>query len=276
MHLSVSQLWQYPLKSAQGIALPSGTLYAHGLAQDRRWLLVDAQGQMLTQRQQPNLGQLNVQASVNGRLTLTWSGQTITAQALCEQLETVQIWGDRMPAHPVAASVNQRLSTWLGLAVRLVYSPDQATRSVDAAYAGVGQHTAFSDGFPLLILTQSSLDALSTAWGQLIDVRRFRPNLVIAGDCAAFAEDAWSSLQIGEVTFDLVKPCSRCVIPSLDPDTQQPTQGFARFLAGQRRQTDGKIYLGQNAVIRQAAQVSDFRQALGTLQVGQAIEVLTG
>jgi len=273
MPLHLSQLWQYPLKSAAATSLQAATVYAHGLEQDRRWLLVDLHGQMLTQRQQPHLGQLKVHAAPDAGLTLTWSAQTITAQALLDQLETVQVWADQMPAHPVAESVNQQLSAWLGQAVRLVYCPDQAARPVDPVYAGLGQHTAFSDGFPLLLLTQASLDALSLAWGQPIDVRRFRPNLVIGGDCAAFAEDTWSSVQIGDLLFDLVKPCSRCVIPSLDPETQQPTAGFARFLAAQRRQADGKVYLGQNVILRQAAAVTDFRHALGRLQVGDPVHV---
>jgi len=274
MQLQLGQLWHYPLKSAQGISLPSAIVYAHGLEQDRRWLLVDRQGQMLTQRQQQRLGGLQVETAAT-TLVLTWAGQSVTAQALCDQLETVQVWADRMPAHPVADSVNQQLSAWLGQAVRLMYCPDQATRQVDPVYAGVGQHTAFSDGFPLLLLTQASLDALSLAWGQPIDVRRFRPNLVIAGDCAAFAEDRWLSLRIGDLLFEVVKPCSRCVIPSLDPDTQQPTQGFARFLATQRRQADGKIYLGQNVVLRKAAHVTDLRHALGRLQVGDQVEIIS-
>lgn len=270
-------LHQYPLKSAQAIALPSATVYAHGLEQDRRWLLVDAAGQMLTQRQQPCLGGLQVQVlqiQAAAQLVLTWAGQSVTAQAQLDQLETVQVWADQMLAHPVAASVNQQLSAWLGQAVRLVYCPDQATRPVDPAYAGLGQHTAFSDGFPLLLLTQASLDALSLAWGQPIDVRRFRPNLVIGGECAAFAEDAWSSLRIADLLFDVVKPCSRCVIPSLDPATQQPTAGFARFLATQRRQADGKIYLGQNVVLRKATHVTDFCHVLARLQVGDQVEIV--
>lgn len=274
MTLQISQLWHYPLKSAQGIALQSATAYAHGLEQDRRWLVVDAAGHMLTQRQRPSLGCIKVQVASKTTLTLTCSGQSITACALLDQMEMVQIWADHIWAHPVADSINQQLSAWLGLTVRLVYCPDAAQRVVDPVYAGTDQHTAFSDGFPLLLLTQASLDALSAAWGTSIDVRRFRPNLVLDGDCVAFAEDGWSSVQIGDLIFDLVKPCSRCVIPSFDPDTQQPTQGFARFLATQRRQADGKIYLGQNVILRQAGKIDDFRQALGTLQVTDRVELV--
>lgn len=272
MTLHISQLWHYPLKSAQGISRSTMLLDAHGLQHDRRWLLVDTDGQMLTQRQQPQLGALQVQVSATS-LILTWAGQSLTAQPLQELTEIVQVWDDQMPAHPVCMTVNQQLSQWLGLAVRLMYCPDQAQRPVDPVYA-TGHHTGFSDGFPMLLLSQASLDDLSILWGAPIDVRRFRPNLVISGDCAAFAEDHWSSLQVGELIFDLVKPCSRCVIPTLDPDDQQPTQGFARFLAKQRRQSDGKIYLGQNIVLRQAQNITDFKKQLGQLSVGDQVDIL--
>ena len=272
MVLQVSQLWHYPLKSAQGLALHTAAMYAHGLEQDRRWLIVDAAGRMLTQRQQPQLGALQVQV-VAGCLVISWAGQSLTAQPLPEVTEIVQVWDDHLTAYAVASNVNQQLSGWLGLAVRLVYCPDKAQRPVDPHYA-VGQHTGFSDGFPLLLLSQASLDALSVAWGAPVDVRRFRPNLVVAGDCAAFAEDRWASLQIGELLFDLVKPCQRCVIPTLDPDQQHATPGFAKFLAQQRRHSDGKIYLGQNMVLRQAKQVTDFTKKLGQLNVGDSVELL--
>lgn len=272
MALQISELWHYPLKSAQGLSLPVATLDAHGLQHDRRWLLVDADGRMLTQRQQPRLGALQVQVSA-ASLILTWAGQSITAQPRLEMTEVVQVWDDHMPAHPVASVVNQQLSHWLGLAVRLVYCPDQAQRRVDPEYAA-GHHTGFSDGFPMLLLSQASLDHLSVAWGATIDVRRFRPNLVVAGDCAAFAEDTWSSLKVGELVFDLVKPCSRCVIPTLNPEDQQSTQGFARFLASQRRHADRKIYLGQNLVLRQAQHLTDFSKKLGQLKVGDQVDLL--
>lgn len=271
MALQISQLWHYPLKSAQGRSLPSVMLSAYGVQHDRRWLLVDADGQMLTQRQQPQLGALQVQV-VADALILTWAGQSIRAQPSAVASERVSVWGDRMFAHAVSAVINQQLSAWLGLAVRLVYCPDQAQRVVDPQYAA-GHHTGFSDGFPMLLLNQASLDHLSAAWGAPVDVRRFRPNLVVSGDCVAFAEDGWSSLQVGELIFDLVKPCQRCVIPTLNPDDQQPTLGFAKFLAQQRRHADSKIYLGHNVILRQAKQITDFTKKLGQLTVGDRVDL---
>ncbi|MEC7120801.1 MAG: MOSC N-terminal beta barrel domain-containing protein [Pseudomonadota bacterium] len=278
MTLWVEQLWHYPLKSAQGIAMSQADLHPHGIAQDRRWLLVDADGQMLTQRQLPQLGALQValpavqHMALTATLHLTGLGVGLCATASVDWPEQATVWGDTLAAWGVPDLINQQLSAVFGQAVRLVYCPDDTVRAVDPEYAA-GYRTAFSDGFPVLVLSQSSLDALSAHWGQSVDVRRFRPNLLIAGDCAPFAEDTWSSIQIGGLTFDLVKPCSRCVIPTLDPDQQQPTQGFARFLATQRRHANGKIYVGQNAVIRQAQTATSLATVLGKIAVGDVVDV---
>lgn len=251
MTLFVSELWHYPLKSARGEALTEAAVSAFGLAYDRRWVLIDDSGRFVSQRNCARMGALGVQAQ-GRQLSLTWQGQTILAHALPELPVVAEVWGDHITGEGVAAAINQQLSTWLALSVRLVYCPDHAQRVVDPQYAGEGHLTAFSDGFPLLVISQASLDELSRQWGQPVDVRRFRPNLVIGGDCAPFAEDDWHQLQVGELILDLVKPCSRCVIPSLDPESQTPTAGFARFLATQRRRADGKVYLGQNAIIHSA------------------------
>jgi uncharacterized protein YcbX len=249
LSLFVQTLLHYPLKSAQGIVIEKAALGPLGLAMDRRWVLIDQKGRFVSQRSCPLMGGLQVEV-VDEILLIYWQGQSVTAVANAQDNLAVSIWADQVQGWGVAESVNQQLSKWLGQSVRLVYSPDQMQRQVDPDYAGVGYRTAFSDGFPLLVISQASLDALSIGFGQSLDMRRFRPNIVIGGVCAPFAEDQWQQIQIGDVVLDLVKPCSRCVIPSLDPDTQQPTDGVLRFLAQTRRRADGKVYLGQNAIAR--------------------------
>ena len=133
--------------------------------------------------------------------------------------------------------------------VRLVHFPEDVQREVDPLWAGNGHFTSFSDGFPFLVTTQSGFDRLSQQWGRPVHWLRFRPNIVIGGTAPAFAEDKWSELQISGTKFAMVKPCSRCVIPSIDPVTALKDSGFQQMLARERRQTDGKIYLGQNAVV---------------------------
>jgi uncharacterized protein YcbX len=250
MTLSVQQLWCYPLKSAQGLALSHARLDRFGLAGDRRWVLVDDAGRFVSQRQCARMGALQVQAEADHITLGGYDQPPLQAIAQPDRPVMVDIWGDQVLGHGVAPIVDQQVSDWLGRSVRLVYCPAQAQRAVDPDYAGDGHLTAFSDGFPLLVISQASIDALSVAWGAPIDVRRFRPNVVIGGDCAPFAEDHWRQIQLGDVVLDLVKPCSRCVIPSLDPDSQQPTEGFLAFLAAQRRKANGKVYVGQNAIFR--------------------------
>ncbi|MBC7750378.1 MAG: MOSC domain-containing protein [Candidatus Saccharibacteria bacterium] len=248
--LHIASLHHYPLKSAQGISLTQAQMNPQGLELDRRWVLIGDTGNFLSQRTCAAMGAIHVMA-YQQELTITLHGQTYIAIANPEHLIAPTVWGDIVnDCFAVQPEINTWLSHELGISVRLVYCPDNAIRRVDEHYAGQGHRTAFSDGFPLLVISQSSLDELARLWGAPIDYRRFRPNLIVGGACEPFAEDSWRSIRIDNAVFDLVKPCSRCVIPSLDPDTQQQTDGFLRFLAQHRRKDDGKVYLGQNAVLR--------------------------
>jgi uncharacterized protein len=253
--LHITSLHHYPLKSAQGISLAQAQMNPLGLEQDRRWVLIDDAGNFLSQRTCPAIGAIHVVAHQQ-TLTIRLREQTHIAQANPKHLIPSTVFGETVEdCFAVQSEVNAWLSGELGISVRLVYFPDEAVRTVDEQYAGLGHRTAFSDGFPLLVITQSSLDELSKLWGAPIDFRRFRPNMIVGGTCEPFAEDQWRSIRVGDVSFDLVKPCSRCVIPSLDPETQVPTDGFLKFLAQYRRRDDGKVYLGQNAVLRRGETV---------------------
>ena len=255
--LHIASLHHYPLKSAQGIALPQAQMNPLGLEQDRRWVLIDEAGNFLSQRTCPAIGAIHVVAN-GSELMISLQGQTFIALANPNHLISAIVWGDTVAeCFAVQPEIDLWLSSALGQSVRLVYCPDHAVRVVDERYAGEGHRTAFSDGFPLLVISQSSLDELARQWGAPIDFRRFRPNLIVGGACEPFAEDSWRSIRIANAVFDLVKPCSRCVIPSLDPDTQQQTDGFLKFLATTRRKEDGKVYLGQNAVLRHASHSLD-------------------
>jgi uncharacterized protein YcbX len=258
--LHIASLHHYPLKSAQGISLTQAQMNPLGLEQDRRWVLIDEAGNFLSQRTCPAIGAIYVVAN-GSELTISLHGQTFIAQANPNHLISAIVWGDTVAGClGVQPEIDRWLSSALGQSVRLVYCPKNALRVVDEHYAGQGHRMAFSDGFPLLVISQSSLDELARLWGAPIDFRRFRPNLIVGGACEPFAEDSWRSIRIDNAVFDLVKLCSRCVIPSLDPDTQLQTNGFLRFLAASRRKGDGKVYLGQNAVLRHAShsQESEF------------------
>lgn len=249
MSLYVAGLAVYPLKSAAGIRVEEARLTPWGLEWDRRWMLVDEHGVFITQRQLARMALLQVSVR-DGVLEVSAPEMPrLIAEPRDPAVLEVTVWEDRIPAQTVSHEADAWFSRFLGRPVRLVFFPEGRQRPVDTAWAGSGHFTSFSDGFPLLVTSTSGMDALSKLWGKPVDWLRFRPNIVIGGADQAFAEDDWSKLQINGTDLALVKPCSRCVIPSIDPETSDKDKGFLEMLASVRRQGDGKVYLGQNAVI---------------------------
>jgi uncharacterized protein YcbX len=249
MNLNVAGLAIYPLKSAAGTPVNAARLTPWGLEWDRRWMLVDARGEFVTQRQMARMALLRV-AVEDGVLQVSAPDMPLLSAAPANpKAMEVTVWGDRVRAITVSLEADQWFSRFLGKPLRLVFFPDHACRPVDPDWAGSGHFTSFSDGFPLLVTSTAGMDALSNLWGKPVDWLRFRPNIVIGGAKQAFAEDDWSNLQINGTELALVKPCSRCVIPSIDPLTGCKDKGFLEMLASVRRQEDGKVYLGQNAIV---------------------------
>jgi uncharacterized protein YcbX len=133
--------------------------------------------------------------------------------------------------------------------------PDDVRRPVDPAYASADDRAAFSDAFPLLLLSRESLGDLNARLeargvGPAI-VERFRPNVVVDGTVGPFAEDAWRDVRIGEVALVVAKPCARCVLPTVDPATgvKSPRGEPLRTLA-EYRTRNGKVLFAQNVLVR--------------------------
>ena len=158
--------------------------------------------------------------------------------------------------------VAQWFSEHLGQSCRLVYQGGDGRRGVDRQFSPAGTQVSLADGFPLLLISQASLDDLNRRLDRPVGMDRFRPNLVVSG-CEPHAEDQWRQIRIGEMCFDLVKPCARCVIPSIDQDTAQRDSPINRVLASYRRR-DGQIFFGQNLL----------HQQQGALELGMPVEVL--
>ena len=156
------------------------------------------------------------------------------------------------------------LSAFIGRPCRLVQVPEARARQVDTGYAQPGDKVAFSDGFPLLLIGQASLDDLSARVGRPLEMLRFRPNLVIEGS-APYAEDGWKRIRIGELEFEVAKGCSRCILTTIDPQTgersadREPLSTLKTY-----REREGDVYFGQNLLPR----------GVGELRVGMPVEVL--
>ena len=139
---------------------------------------------------------------------------------------------------------------------------DSFERRVDPHYARIPALTGFSDGYPLLLVSEASLNDLNARLDTPLPMNRFRPNLVVTG-CGPHAEDGWQQVQINTVTFDVVKPCERCTVTTTDQATGERGVEPLRTLATYRR-VGTKVYFGQNIIHRTA----------GTLAVGEPVEVV--
>ena len=230
---------------------------------DRRWMLVSEGGGFMSQRETPAMALIRVAQSVAG-ITLAHGDSSIDieepgASALERQ---VRIWEDRVAARDAGDAAAAWVSDHLGVSCRLVFMPEETVRRVDGAWASAGETVGFADGFPVLLISQASLDDLNTRLPEPVPMNRFRPNLVVTG-CDPFAEDGWRRIRIGTMMFDVAKPCSRCVVPSIIQETAARDPHINRTLAAFRRR-EGQVFFGQNLLYRE----------LGSLAVGDTLEVL--
>ena len=240
-------LYRYPVKSLRGEEFHSLEVDARGFAGDRRWMVVDADGRFLTQRQQARMALVDTRIDTDGALHLAAPGMPplSVVGGGTEQI-MVRVWDDRVAAEPTGAEANAWLSEFIGQPCRLVRMPGATRRAVDPDYATADDQVGFADGFPFLLISQASLDDLNVRLEQPVPMLRFRPNLVVSG-CAPFAEDGWRRIRIGALEFRVAKPCSRCVIPTIDYATgvrgREPLQTLMTY-----RRRDNKVYFGQNLI----------------------------
>ena len=251
----VSGLTIYPVKSCQGIKLKSVLSESFGLENDRRWMVVDELGVMLTQRKISEMCLIQVRLTDSG---ISLKTNTMDAISIAKPghttKRTVKVWNDECQALDAGDEAANWLSHALSKACRLVYFPDGEFRQVDLDYASKGDKTAFSDGFPLLLISQESLDDLNSRLNKPVTMERFRPNIIVSG-CDAFAEDAWKRIRIGNSFFRVAKPCSRCIIPNINIETAIREQEPIKTLSSYRKR-DNKIFFGQNVIADNVDEIS--------------------
>jgi len=262
--LRLSEIWVYPVKSCGGIALDRAAIGPRGIRWDRHWMVVDPAGRFLTQRQLPVMATIATGLTADSLVLQAPGAAPLELPLLlATQPVAVSVWNDTVTAAAVSAAADRWLSARLGTPCRLVRFPDSARRAVDPAYGQPGDETAFADGFPLLLIGQSSLDDLNRRLPSPVTMRRFRPNLVVSG-AAPHAEDGWRRIRIGPVQLRVVKPCSRCAITTVDPDGGRRDGLEPLQTLGTYRRRDGKVYFGQNLIPDRP----------GELGVGDPVEVL--
>ncbi len=264
--MQLAALRIYPVKSLRGLDLTQAAVEPWGLAQDRRWMVVDVTGRFVTQREHGTMALIEATPTPAGLQLAagTRRVEVATPDADAERVR-VTVWGDTLGARVASPAAASLLSEAIGIACRLVWLDDPLSRPADPAYAPAGSTVSFADGFPLLLTTQASLDALNARLPAPVTCARFRPNVVIAGS-EPWAEDGWRRIRIGAVAFTVAKPCERCMVTTVDPDTglrpdkSEPLRTLARF----RRDARGGVMFGQNLVPEQD----------GTIAVGDPVVVL--
>ncbi|MBC7445492.1 MAG: MOSC N-terminal beta barrel domain-containing protein [Polaromonas sp.] len=262
----VSQLTVYPVKSCAGVQVKQALLTETGLQWDRAWMVVDAQGDFLTQREQPRMALVQPQLR-HFEMILRAPGMLALHVALdqAEAPARVQLWNEDIAAYDLGAIAAQWFTDFLGTPARLVrFDPAHRRISSLAWTGGIEALNQFNDGFPVLVISQASLDQFNEkllAQGvPAVGMARFRPNIVLGSPAngpalMAHDEDRLDQVQIataqGVVRLRPVKPCARCPIPNIDPATALSSPQVGDTLQGYRQdgRVDGAVTFGMNAIV---------------------------
>lgn len=248
----LQELIIYPVKSCKGIARDEVLIDSQGPDMDRRWMVVDATGACISQKNFPKLAM--VHTALDDRfLFLSVPGQTPFMLSLTTQNTpcTVLLENREHHACDMGDSIAKWLSDFLKKECRLVFLPKSEPCPL-----------TFVDRLPLLLISENSLQELNRRLSKRIRMNRFRPNLVVSTE-SAFAEDNWKRIKIGDVIFRLEKPCIRSIVPGIDQETVQkstePLEALRSFRMG-----DKGILFGQLLV----------PETTGTIRRGQTITIL--
>lgn len=255
-------LYCYPIKSCGQVKLTSSELNPLGLAYDRQWMLVDEKGQFLSQRTWPQLGLIALDLDPKtGTITASAKGMnaiTISASQSTEKTD-VTVWKDSLKANVAATHINQWFSQYLQIPVRLVSFGETSQRLIEADYNPGDKQVAFADGYPLLVTHQATLEQLNQ---QLLEqnhpkvaMQRFRANIVLKTSLPAQDEYHWATLSNPNTTIDLIKPCSRCVMTNLDPETAEKTGNKVLSTLAKKHRLNNKATFGINGWAQQTTQI---------------------
>ncbi len=263
MTMELTQITLYPAKSMGAISLERSLVTSFGLHNDRRWMLVDDAGMFLTQRKFSIMRTIHCRLVDQGVVFTAPDREPLVAnfEHLAEPM-LVQVWRDSVEGLKAPQIASDWFSSLLGVRCHLVYMPENAFRQVDRTFFDADQRVGFADGFPFLLISEASLRDLNSRLATPVGMNRFRPNLVVSG-AEAYAEDQWKRIRIGTIEFRVVKPCSRCVMTTIDEISGEKSREPLETLASYRKNVFG-VCFGQNLVHLNA----------GELKLGDRVEVL--
>lgn len=224
-----------------------------GLQDDRRWMLVDADGLFLSQRTREQMALFRI-TSEKDRYVVTGPDGEVIALPPCAEgpLVSVRVWSSEVDAVSVSAEVDAWFSEKLGMAARLVWMPDSSIRPTDPEFSQEGDQVGFADAYPVLVISEASLAELNGRLEEPIPMNRFRPNIVVK-DAGAYEEDGWAIFTIGGVTFRRAKQCGRCRVTTTSQETAvvgtEPLRTLATYRRDGNRIIFGTYFIPENTGI---------------------------
>lgn len=258
----------YPIKSCYRVEADHAEVERWGLAGDRRWLVVDENAKLITQREWPAMGRVRPRYNAQGLVLQAQGMATIEVPYPAGPTSDVEHFRNWIAATPAGDVADQWVSQVIGRSARLFYLDDPTRRPVSPKYGNPDDRVSFADAYPLLLANEASLQAvndwLADDGEEPVAMTRFRPNVVVSG-APAWAEDEWVGrrIMIGGVTFRAPKPCDRCVLTTIDPETGEKGRQPLRVL-GQHRRFPGGLMFGLNLI----------PDGTGKIAIGDGITVL--
>ncbi|PSU23534.1 hybrid-cluster NAD(P)-dependent oxidoreductase [Photobacterium kishitanii] len=260
---TLSQIHVYPVKSIAALTQSQAWVEKQGLAFDRRFMVASDDGIMITARKYPQMVKITATLTMTGLVLQYPNKADLVLQYADFAMEdaAATVWNDNFSAYTTTALANQWFSEIISHSVQLLFCGQQSNR----VRPKIGHNVSFADGYPLLVISEASLSALNERSSERHTMAQFRTNLVVS-NTDAFAEDGWKRIRIGEVEFEAVKPCARCILTTVDPLTgyfsplKEPLKTMATF----RADALGEVFFGQNLVALNE----------GIIRAGDEIEIL--
>ena len=254
---TIAELHFYPIKGCRGFAVPRASLAATGLEidgiGDREWVVVDQQGEFLSQREHPKMALIETRMTPSS-LFVKAPGMLHLEVPFASEGDVVQarVWDDTIAAVTQGEIADAWFASFLGVPAKLLRFDPEHTRLSNRKYTGqVDAPYKFADAFALLVTSSASLADLNARLAKTgqsaVEMRRFRPNLVLGG-IEAYEEDYLARMQVGSGQLQVVKPCARCTVPGVDPATGDASNIVPDLLATYRRK-DAGVMFGVNAIV---------------------------
>ncbi|MDH5366614.1 MAG: MOSC N-terminal beta barrel domain-containing protein [Cyclobacteriaceae bacterium] len=258
--MKIETLYVYPIKSLQGIKVRQATVLEKGFEHDRRWMLVDEYGVFITQRKHPVLSKINVALNINNIVVSCTDTDKISVPLELQsgELMKVTVWGSTVNAIKASDKINNWFSDAIGLKCSLVFMPNDASRLISNENKA---NVSFADGYPYLILGQSSMNDLNRRMKAPLPIQRFRPNIVFS-DGLPYEEDLWGKFTVGEINFLGINPCVRCVFTTIDQETGESGKEPLKTLSTYRDYGNGVVF-GLNTIAK----------SYGEIKVGDTIVI---